>query len=127
MSSEDFDQFWAAYPKKLAKADARKAWLQTAKVRPTIEVILTAVSVAKESIAWRKDEGQFIPPPATWLRGERWEDEHEVQIDAPISRQMQNWWATEGGVQQKANQLGLQARIGESMESFKARIMEAAR
>lgn len=77
---DDFDKFWKAYPRKLAKGDARKAWQQMQKVMPSLEALLTAISIAKETEQWRKDGGAYIPYPATWLRGERWEDEHEVEI-----------------------------------------------
>lgn len=30
---------------------------------------------AKKSEQWRKDNGQFIPYPSTWLRAKGWEDE----------------------------------------------------
>ena len=34
-----------------------------------------ALEVQKQSQQWRKDGGQYIPMPATWLNGRRWEDE----------------------------------------------------
>ncbi len=72
----DFDLFWAAYPKKKAKGDAQKAFK---KVKAPIGVILSAVEKQKQSEQWRRDGGRFIPYPATWLNGQRWEDE----TDAP--------------------------------------------
>ena len=41
---DDFDKFWAAYPKKVAKADARKAWAQTKDIRPELTNLLTAIT-----------------------------------------------------------------------------------
>lgn len=70
-----FDLFWTAYPKKKAKGDAMKAWQQTSKVRPPIEKILAAVGTQQAGNDWHKDGGAFIPYPATWLRGWRWDDE----------------------------------------------------
>lgn len=69
-----FAQFWAAYPKKVAKADAEKAW---GKIKPDANLqnkISKAVSVASRTPEWVKDAGQFIPNAATWLNGKRWED-----------------------------------------------------
>jgi hypothetical protein len=86
---EEFEKFWQAYPRKLAKGDARKAWQQTAKIRPPIEKLLKAVFAARASEQWHKDGGMFIPYPATWLRGERWEDEYDVhlgQMSSPVGR-----------------------------------------
>lgn len=70
-----FDEFWAAYPKKKAKEDARKAW---AKIKPdeTLgKAIIHAVDEAKKTDDWKKAKGQYIPYPATYLNGKRWEDE----------------------------------------------------
>lgn len=70
-----FDEFWTAYPKKVSKADAQKAYR---KINPSESLqaeILAAVSRAKTSADWAKDNGQFIPYPASWLNARRWEDE----------------------------------------------------
>jgi hypothetical protein len=77
---EGFEQFWKVYPKKVAKGDARKAWKQTKAIRPPIAELLKTVYAARASKGWLKDEGEFIPYPATWLRGERWEDCLEVDL-----------------------------------------------
>ena len=69
----EFDLFWKAYPKKKAKADAEKAW-KSVKGDKHINAILSAISQQKQSPEWSKDGGRFIPHPATWLRGKRWED-----------------------------------------------------
>ena len=87
--ADGFDDFWKLYPRKIAKGDARKAWLQTEKIRPELPVMLKAVRVARASEQWLKDGGQFIPYPATWLRQERWEDVHTVdlqKLDGPSGR-----------------------------------------
>ena len=70
-----FDEFWKAYPKKVAKEAARKAW---AKLKPDEAlgyVIIQAVEDAKQSRDWQKEKGKYIPHPATYLNGKRWEDE----------------------------------------------------
>lgn len=66
-----FDEFWSAYPKKEAKPTALKAF---AKVTAPLELLLSAIAVQKKSEKWAKDGGQYIPMPATWLNGERWND-----------------------------------------------------
>jgi phage replication O-like protein O len=76
----DFDTFWSAYPKKRDKGNALKAWRKLNGTRPTLEVILKAITDQKQSADWTKDNGQFIPYPATWLNGQRWEDEVTVQV-----------------------------------------------
>lgn len=69
-----FEQFWEAYPRKVGKGNARQAW---AKIRVTDELfstILNAVEQQKQWEQWQRDNGQFIPHPATWLNQQRWED-----------------------------------------------------
>lgn len=70
-----FPKFWALYPNKKGKAAAEKAWK---KLKVTNDLFsLIADGLAKQVVcpAWTKDGGQFIPHPATWLNGKRWEDE----------------------------------------------------
>ncbi|MCF7532015.1 helix-turn-helix domain-containing protein [Pseudomonas petrae] len=72
---EGFDRFWKLYPRKVNKTPAEKAW---AKLHVTPELFnVIAQSLAKQisSIDWLKSNGQFIPHPASWLNGKRWEDE----------------------------------------------------
>ena len=72
-----FDEFWQAYPKKVKKPDAEKAWKQVEGCKHVAEII-AAVQESKKSASWGKDGGQYIPYPASWLRGRRWEDEIET-------------------------------------------------
>lgn len=81
IQEQRFLEFWQAYPKKQGKGAAERAWK---KIRPDRELcgkMLDALSVAKISRQWQRDNGQYIPNPATWLNQRRWEDE-PVQIGA---------------------------------------------
>ena len=71
--SRKFDQFWAAYPRKKGKGQARTAF-EKALTKTDIDTILAGVEAYKE----HEDmyDPQFIAHPSTWLNGERWEDEH---------------------------------------------------
>jgi hypothetical protein len=80
-----FETFWKNYPRKEGKEKARKAF---AKVSAPIDVLLAAVEQHKKSTQWTKDNGQFIPHPATWLNGKRWEDQLEPDAAAPNSREL---------------------------------------
>lgn len=71
---ERFDSFWKAYPKKTAKDDARKAFAKRKPDDDMLSAMLAALELQKASVAWTKDGGQFIPNPATWLNGGRWQD-----------------------------------------------------
>lgn len=70
-----FSQFWAAYPRKVGKQTAKKAWSRLNPDGELTKVILQAVRTQKGSRQWRENNGQFIPNPATWLNQGRWEDE----------------------------------------------------
>lgn len=75
-----FERFWFTYPKKRNKGDALKAWRALKPSEELVTAILAAVERAKSSVQWRKDEGQFIPYPATWLRARGFEDEEHVDV-----------------------------------------------
>lgn len=121
---EDFDKFWANYPKKVAKADARKAWLQTKGLRPDINTLLTALMQACKTEQWMRGGGQFIPYPATWLRGERWEDIHEVTLPGVVNEKP--WHETASGIEAKGRELGILPEQFESFPHFKTAVMRAA-
>jgi len=72
-----FDVFWECYPKKVGKKEAKKAW-EKAKDKPTIDAVIEAVEMQKQSQAWIKDNGQYIPNPATWINQGRWDDQPEA-------------------------------------------------
>ena len=71
----DFETFWKEYPKKKSKGDAEKAFSKLDIKNGLVDKILAALIVAKKSDSWVKDNGQFIPYPATWLNRRGWEDE----------------------------------------------------
>lgn len=68
-----FDEFWREYPKKVGKGAARKAW---GKIRgiPKADIIEALKSQVNQE-QWQKENGRFIPNPATWINQERWEDD----------------------------------------------------
>lgn len=79
LDAQRFESFWSMYPKKKAKQDARKAW-DKLKVDGTLYTeIMRGLALHKKSRDWIKDDGQFIPHPASWLNGKRWEDEFEKE------------------------------------------------
>lgn len=69
-----FDRFWACYPRREARKDALKAWSHLNPSPTLVSTILQHVLLRSKTKQWRDDK-RFIPLPATFLRGERWEDE----------------------------------------------------
>lgn len=85
---EYFSIFWASYPKKVGKGAAEKSWKKIKPTKDLLEKMLNAIEIAKQSMQWNKDNGQYIPNPATWLNQKRWED--EIIIDNKYSNKSKN-------------------------------------
>jgi len=66
-----FAEFWAAYPRKTAKAAAEKAWPKACQRQTPAAIIAAATRYAADP----PDDPQFIPHPASWLNAARFEDE----------------------------------------------------
>ncbi|WP_447988322.1 hypothetical protein [Achromobacter spanius] len=131
ISSPDFAAFWAAWPRRVGKRDAEKAW---AKLRPQEKV--AAVEALPKHVEYWDASGtdrQFIPHPATWLNGARWDDEIEMlkpkqQGRGPQAEQAAapGWMSSWSGLDAKAQELRIDtARLGESQQAYKARILQA--
>lgn len=67
-----FAAFWAAYPNKVSKGHARKAWLKA--VRDGADPAQITVAAEKFRDKPGRDP-RFTAHPATWLNGERWGDQ----------------------------------------------------
>ncbi len=70
-----FGVFWKSYPKKVGKGAAKKSWEKINPDEELFEKIHSAVRQQKKSEQWAKENGRYIPNPATWLNQERWEDQ----------------------------------------------------
>lgn len=83
--TDGFDEFWAVYPKKDAKQAAIKAWN---KLKPDDELKQTIIDSVRRNIdgKWKDSERRYIPNPATYLNGARWEDESatDTQDEEPV-------------------------------------------
>lgn len=73
-----FESFWKLYPNKKAKQDARKAWGKLKVDNELYTLIMKSLVRQTKSQDWLKENGKYVPYPATWLNGHRWEDEVEV-------------------------------------------------
>ena len=77
--TSNFIKFWSAYPNKVSKKAAFKAW-EKAKDMPSIEAVLDAIEKQKK---WRAEaNGEFRPEwkhPATWINQGCWDDVIEIQ------------------------------------------------
>lgn len=81
-SDELFARFWAAYPRKVNKTRAKRAW---DKLKPDLALcraMAEALEKFKASDQWQRDGGLYIPHPASWLNNRRWEDEDIITAHA---------------------------------------------
>ena len=67
-----FEEFWTAWPRKVAKAAARRAYTALDPDRPLLERMLASIRAWSTTEQWMTG---YIANPATWLHGRRWEDE----------------------------------------------------
>jgi hypothetical protein len=70
----DFERLWERYGYKLNKADADRAWRQTASKRPPIELLLICVDEYRMRLKKSKTAQKYL---AGYLRDSRWEDDLE--------------------------------------------------
>lgn len=79
---DHFELFWSAYPRRIGKFDARKAFAKALK-KTTLDEILSALEWQRELENWQERDAdgvlRYVPHPATYLNRERWTDERPVK------------------------------------------------
>jgi hypothetical protein len=73
--NENFILFYSSYPRKRCRQEAMKAFRKLSPDQDLMALLMAAVERDKHSEQWNRDDGRFIPYPATWLNGRRWDDE----------------------------------------------------
>ena len=113
--SVDFQAWYSAYPKKVARLDAERAWkkLTPAQQQSAIEAL------PKHCAKWLSDgtDRNYIPHPATWLNGQRWEDEIEIEVKPTT-----NWRQSEQGTLEMARKVGITPGAGEDWNTLRGKI-----
>lgn len=89
---EDFSRFYAAYPRKVSKPAALRAW-KSLKADSALTDRIIADVQRRCDTEWKDQPIQYIPHPSTYLNQRRWEDE-----TAPTERE-----ATHRGIDPKDN------------------------
>ena len=74
----EFEAFWSAYPRKVGKGAAYAAFKKQKLGGGKLLAVIDAVEAHKMTEQWRKDGGQFIPNPSTWINQKRYDDGHVV-------------------------------------------------
>jgi hypothetical protein len=116
-----FDEFWSIYPRKIAKAVARKAWQRLTDEQQ----LMAAKAIDTHCQYWsaKETELEFIPHPATWLNQERWED--ELVIEPKKVKESKEWMFSNEGIEAKAIELGIMGNGYDTYASLKAKCMKA--
>ncbi len=77
-----FGEFWAAYPKKVAKPKALESFRKANVTDELLEVMLRSIERFKRTDQWQEAGGKYIPNPTTWLNQHRWEDDVQPSVTA---------------------------------------------
>lgn len=85
LSPARFARFWEIWPRRVARARAVRAWQQLQPDEPLTLRILAAVARQAGSVEWQREDGRYIPHPASWLNGRRWEDEPVLTGPTPTT------------------------------------------
>lgn len=83
---DDFADWYTHYPRKVGKGQALKAYRAARKKvdhQTLVDRLVQQIPVITAKGA------EFTPHPATWLNGERWDDEH---ADAPTADAQTDPW-----------------------------------
>jgi hypothetical protein len=106
-----FDEFWMLYPRKVAKASARKAWQKLTEVQQ----LEAAKAIETHCQYWKAKETalEFIPHASSWLNGERYLD--EIIIEPKKEKIDKRWMFSNEGIEAKARELGV---IGTGYDTY---------
>jgi hypothetical protein len=78
-----FAEFWSAYPKKVGKPAAEKAWNKA--IRDGVDPARLALVAGQYAERTANTDPKFICHPTTWLNQARYNDEPEPET-SPVSR-----------------------------------------
>lgn len=76
-----FEFFWKIYPKKLDKGRVEKWFNKNKPSKELVNLMIKQVERFKQTEQWKKEDGKYIPYPATWLNAKCWEDEFETESE----------------------------------------------
>jgi hypothetical protein len=82
---DSFKQWWSHVPKKVGKGQARRSFKQALK-KTDLSTLTSAMDRYARSV--KDADPKFVAHPATWLNGERWDDEPDI----PQADVMPEWW-----------------------------------
>lgn len=84
-----FEKFWDAYPRKVAKPEAVKAFRRAKATDADVQAMVSAIDRQGLAKKVKAGESRFVCHPATWLNQERWKDQEG-------SGKASGWWLAAG-------------------------------
>jgi hypothetical protein len=114
-----FDEFWMMYPRKVAKAAARKVWAKLTEEQQ----LLAAKAIDDHCQYWKAKETslEFIPHASSWLNGERYLD--EIIIEPKKEKIDKKWMFSNEGIEAKARELGVIGNGYDTYDTLKRKCM----
>ena len=88
-----FEDFWNAYPRKIAKKEAMKKFAKAVKDGTDPNTIIAGAKTYATSVVGK--EQKYVAHPTTWLNQGRWEDETTTtptMSDAEAADRLRNPW-----------------------------------
>lgn len=73
-----FESFWEIYPKHQDKKKAKQKFLKLCTDKKKYQEIMQGLRNVLP--VWAKKDNKYIPMPTTWLNGERWNDEVDMNL-----------------------------------------------
>ena len=73
-----FESFWEIYPKHQDKKKAKQKFLKLCTDEKKYQAIMQGLRNVLPM--WAKKDNKYIPMPTTWLNGERWNDEVDMNL-----------------------------------------------
>lgn len=83
-----FREWYASYCRKAARADAEKAYIQMIRLGHQSDDMLRGSMAYSEMHRRLETESRYILLPASFLRGQRWEDEELLAFIPPSAEQI---------------------------------------
>ena len=83
---DHFESFWTVYPRKVGKAQAKKAWDKLNLNDNTVMLIAENIALRIKHGEWSDANKTFIPHASTYLNNARWEDEVEAPTLTKVAK-----------------------------------------
>lgn len=70
-----FARFWEAYPRKVGKGEARKAWMKVVKSGVDLGQVIAGAERYRDDPQRKRKDIEYTKHPGPWLNAERWTDQ----------------------------------------------------